>query len=304
MPLSAVISNISRCSVHDGPGIRTVVYFKGCGLRCLWCHNPEAVSPEKEILYAPTKCLHCGRCLAVCPDHHKIVGNDMAFLREGCLACGKCAEVCPSGALTLCGKDMTVSEVMAEIKKDLHYYRQNGGVTLSGGECLLRPDFVAALLEECKKLSVHIALETALFVPWKNVEKVLPYLDFIFADLKIPDGAKSEKYTGQGNGLIIENLKKLASAAQKKVTVRIPLIPAVNDSDGDIAGFTAILSDIAPDLAGVEVLRYNNLAESKYLISGKRYNDFGEPQTDAELTAFCDRLRSALSDKCPVFCVI
>ena len=127
MSVSAPITNISRCSLHDGPGVRTVVYFKGCGLKCQWCHNPETLSAHKQILYIPSKCIHCGKCVAVCPDHHKIEGNDMVFFRDGCTACGKCAENCPSLALNVCGEEKSVGEVYAEIQKDAHYYAVSGG---------------------------------------------------------------------------------------------------------------------------------------------------------------------------------
>ena len=304
MPLTANISNISRTSLHDGPGIRTVVYFKGCGLRCAWCHNPETLDAKKEILYTPIKCVHCGKCVEVCPSHHIIDGNDMVFLREGCEKCGRCAEICPSGALSIVGKQMTVGEVVCEIRKDAHYYKQSGGgVTLSGGECLLQADFCAELLRECKKEGIHTAIESALFVPWKNIEKVLPYCDFIFADFKIADIEKHKYYTGQDNRRILENLQGIVSFAPNKVTVRIPLIPGINDSKHDITTFAEKLKPFANKLCGIEVLRYNTLAESKYIQIGKEYTDFGETQTDDYLLAFCDSLETALEHETKVYSV-
>ena len=304
MPLTANITNIARASLHDGPGIRTVVYFKGCGLRCSWCHNPETLTAENEILYAPIKCVHCGKCVEVCPAHHIIDGNDMVFLREGCQKCGRCAEACPSGALSVAGKQMEVANVMREIHKDVHYYTQSGGgVTLSGGECLLQADFCAELLEECKKEGIHTAIESALFIPWKNIEKVLPFCDFIFADFKIADAEKHRRFTSQDNRLILENLQKLALSVPNKVTVRIPLIPGVNDSPEDIAAFAEKLKPFANKLCGIEVLRYNTLAESKYIQIGKEYTDFGETQTDDYLLAFCDSLETALEHETKVYSV-
>ncbi len=305
MSLIANVTHISRTSLHDGPGIRTVVYFKGCGLRCAWCHNPETLSSEPEILYAPIKCVHCGKCLEACPAHHVIENNQMIFLRDGCSKCGNCAKLCPTGALSVSGTQMTLDEIMIQVRKDFHYYQQSGGgITLSGGECLLQADFCRELLKECKKEGIHTAIESALFVPWMNIEKVLPFCDFIFADFKIASPEKHRQYTGQDNRLILENLQKIAAAIPGKVTVRIPLIPGVNDSPEDIAGFAASLEPTADKLAGIEVLRYNTLAESKYAQAGKTYTDFGKAQTDDFLLTYCHALELALKHQTKVYTVI
>lgn len=290
MHLMADISNISRCSVHDGPGLRTVVYFKGCGLRCRWCHNPETLSGRRDIMYIPSKCIHCGRCIAVCPKHHIISGNDMVFEREGCIRCGKCADICPTGALESCGEKMTIEQVMTEVKKDRHYYAaSDGGITLSGGECLLQSDFAAELLRICKKEGIHTVIETALFVPWANIEKVLQYTDMFFADLKIADFQKHRLYTGQDNQIILENLRKLTDTGAA-VTLRIPLIPGVNDSLEDMDAIGCIIKDMG--IIAVELLRYNYLAESKYQSVGMKYEKFGtESQADSKMSALQDRLK-------------
>ncbi len=181
MSVTPRISNISRTSLHDGPGIRTVVYFKGCTLRCKWCHNPETFSALPEILYASVKCIHCGKCVEQCPEHHKISGNDMLFLREGCTACGRCAAGCPSMALSLCGEEKTADELFAEIQKDAHYYAvSGGGVTFSGGECLLYPEYLAQVARKCKENRIDTAVESAFCVPWENVMRVLPFVDLFF----------------------------------------------------------------------------------------------------------------------------
>lgn len=303
MSVTVGITNISRASLHDGPGIRTVVYFKGCSLKCLWCHNPETISKNDEILYTPIKCIHCGRCIKICPENHKIEGNDMVLLRENCKRCKECVKNCPTGALASSKKQTTVAEVVKELMKDIHYYRQNGGITLSGGECLLQADACKEILEECKKEDIHTAIETALNVPWGNIEKVLPFCDLFFADLKILNSKKHKEFTGSENGLILENLKKLVDSGAK-VTVRIPLIPTVNDSEEDIKLFAAFLCDFASKLCGIEVLRYNNLAESKYLILGKEFTDFGTPQSDDELKSFCSRLDTSLKNETTVYCIL
>jgi len=276
MSVKGVVTNISKGSLHDGPGVRTVVYLKGCGLRCKWCHNPETLKKSPEVLYAHVKCIHCGKCIEACPDCHSVLEGEMIFSREKCTACGKCTEVCPTGAFTMCGEEKTVDDVFSEIVKDRHYYEQSGGgVTLSGGECLLCPDFTAEILRKCKSENIHTAVETALFVPWENVERVIPYVDLFFADLKIPEREKHKKYTGQDNSLIIENLKRL-SEIHDNIIIRIPLIPGVNDTECDMRKFSEIIKNFGKGIKDVELLKYNYLASSKYTQCGMEYHDFGE----------------------------
>jgi len=296
MSVTGIISNISRCSLHDGPGVRTVVYFKGCALRCRWCHNPETLSSAAEVLYAKTKCIKCGRCVQLCPEHHLIERDEMVLLREGCKGCGKCAQACPSGALEMSGRAMNADEVMKEIRKDLHFYRASGGgVTLSGGECLLQAGFAEEILRLCHEEQIDTAVESALFVPWENVQKVLPYCDLFMTDVKLPDSERHRQYTGQDNGLIMENLMRLTEAAPGRVLARIPLIPGVNDSDEDMRRFAAILKPVKEGLRGIELLKYNALAEGKYLIAGKQYEAFGDgPQGDEKVNRLAEILSAEL----------
>ena len=299
MSVTAPITNIARGSLHDGPGVRTVVYFKGCRLKCKWCHNPETISVKKQILYTPSKCIHCGKCIEVCPEHHKIHGNDMVFLRESCAACGKCAKSCPSLALSLCGEEKTVPVLFEEIKKDLHYYIfSGGGVTFSGGECLLYPQFIAEIAKICKDHKIHTAVESAFFVPWENAEKVLPFINLFFADLKIADPKKHCEFTGQDNRLIIDNITRL-SKIHNNIILRIPVIPGVNDSEDDIDEFAKIIKTFGKGIKGIELLKYNNLAESKYNIAGKDYTNFADrSQTDGEMEKIC----LSLQEKCNINC--
>ena len=284
MSVTGNITAISRGSLHDGKGIRTVVYLKGCGLRCKWCHNPETFSMEKDIIFNPQKCIHCGRCIDICHKNHIVENDDVVFRRDGCIKCGKCADVCPSGALSVSGKNMTVDEVYHEIVKDIHYYTETGGgVTLSGGECLLQADFAGELLKKCKENGINTLIESAFYVPYENVKKVLPYVDCVYADLKIPEPDKHKEYTGHGNELIIENIRKL-SFEFDNIFIRIPLIPGVNDGMDDMKKFKDIISTFGTGIKGVELLKYNYLAESKYNSLGKVYNSFGTTtQTDKDV---------------------
>ena len=299
MSVSAKISNIARGSLHDGPGVRTVIYFKGCGLRCRWCHNPETFSKKREILFTPSKCISCGACSAVCPEHHTAGENGVTFLRDGCTACGRCADVCPTLALSLCGEDMDTDTVFTAVEKDLTYYTaSHGGVTFSGGECLLQPEAVAALARRAQELGLSTAVETALFVPWENVRQVLPYISLFYADLKLADAEKHRHYTGQDNGLILENLQKL-SIEHSNITVRIPVIPGVNDTAEDLDGFARILRGLGPGVKQVELLKYNILGASKYDAIGRAWMRFADtPQSDEEMKRLC----TALEQQCKLPC--
>ena len=299
MCVTAQISDIARGSLHDGPGVRTVVYFKGCGLRCKWCHNPETLAKASEILFASSKCIACGNCIQVCPQHHIIEENRMVFAREGCTVCGKCVQACPTLALTVCGKEMDADAIFSEIKKDLPYYtHSHGGVTFSGGECLLQPEAVAHLAQRCQTLGISTAVESALHVPWDNVAQVLPYIDLFYADLKLADPDKHRHYTGQDNHLILSNLQKL-STHHKNIIVRIPVIPGVNDTEEDWNGFAEILQNLGSGVQQVELLKYNILGASKYSSIGRSFTKFSETaQSDQEMKQLC----SALEQRCQIPC--
>lgn len=302
MSLTACITNISRGSLHDGPGVRTVVYLKGCGLRCAWCHNPETFHSSPLLLYAPGKCIHCGRCVFLCPECHKIDKDQMVYLREHCTVCGRCADACPSGALTLCGEEMDVEAVLRQVRKDAHFYIESGGgITLSGGECLLYPEFCRQLLMKCRQEGIGTAVESALFVPFAHVESVAPLVDIFFADVKLPDAARHRLYTGQDNHRILDNLQRLTNM-HKNVILRIPLIPGVNDSLSDMDAFADVISPLGNGVRGVELLRYNYLASGKYALAGMKYRSFGhKSQSTAQMDALCTRLCQRLHGELPVY---
>ncbi len=304
MSVTANISNISRSSLHDGPGLRTVVYFKGCSLRCEWCHNPETISHVKEIMFQEGKCIACGRCISLCRKAYSVVDGKIMFSRGNCISCGKCVELCPSGAISMCGEEMTVDALFSVIEKDAHYYKESGGgVTFSGGECLLQPEAVTELAERCKEEGIHTAIESAFHVPYANVEKVLPFIDFIFADLKIADGEKHRQHTGASNELIIENIRKI-SGVHSCITIRIPLVPEVNDTEKSMEEFSEIIKSFGSGIIGVELLKYNYLAASKYRLVGRDYTDFGsESQTDEKLELLCKALKRKLPDRINVYYV-
>jgi pyruvate formate lyase activating enzyme len=294
MSVTAKITNIARGSLHDGAGVITVVYFKGCGLQCVWCHNPETQEKQQEVFYFADKCIGCGRCKDVCPTRHNMIEGEHVFYRKDCIRCGRCADVCPSGALCVCGEEQTVEQVFSLIKKDEHYYKQSGGgVTLSGGECLLQADFCVELLKKCKAEGIHTAIESAFFVPYENVSKVLPYLDFIYADLKIATTEKHKVYTGHGNEKIIENIRRVSQSGIPMV-VRIPVIPSVNDTLCCMDEFAKILRTFASSLIGIELLKYNSLGEAKYDYLGKKCCKFEKEQTYASLEVLGERLRAGI----------
>ena len=299
MSVTAPITNISGCSLHDGPGVRTVVYFKGCPLSCRWCHNPETKARRRQILYIPTKCIQCGACVALCPEHHVIRDGQMVYLREGCTGCGRCAESCPSLALNLCGEDKTVDEVFDRIVKDRHYYdASGGGVTFSGGECLLHTPFLELLAGKCHDAGIHTAIESAFFVPWDRIAPMIPLTDMFYGDLKIADPEKHRTYTGQRNDLIVENIRRL-SREHSNIILRIPVIPGVNDSEEDLESFGQIIRSFGPGVKEVELLKYNPLARSKYDFLGDNYTSFSDaPQTDGRM----EQLRSLLQEHSGLHC--
>lgn len=260
--MKAIISDIKRFAVHDGDGIRTTVFLKGCSLKCVWCHNPEGIGFEAQLGYYKDKCIGCGECIEVCPTGaHLIKDGCHIFVREKCIACGKCVDKCLGNALMLYGKEVTVEELLPKLLEDKEFYETSGGgVTLSGGECLCQADFCAELLKKLKEKGINTAVDTCGFVSKESIDKVAPYTDIFLYDIKAIDEDVHIKCTGHSNKQILENIKYIDSLG-KKIEVRIPYVPEYNSDQIDkISDF---LKDIK-NLTKVRVLPYHSFAGSKY----------------------------------------
>jgi len=262
-PVRGKIVEIERFSVRDGPGIRTTVFLKGCPLRCLWCHNPEAMKGHAEVSFIGEKCIFCGECFAVCPSHaHTLEGSVHTLDRSLCQACGSCAEVCAAHCLELVGRDRTVDEVMAEVLRDrIFYQRSGGGLTVSGGEPLQQIEFTTALLRAAKAEDLHCCIETSGFVPWERFAAVRPFVDLFLFDYKETDRQRHLQYTGQSNERILQNLRRLYDDGAD-ITLQCPIVPGCNDTEAHFSGIAALVASM-PRLEGVRILPYHVLGNSK-----------------------------------------
>ncbi len=261
--MTGQIFDIERNSFVDGPGIRTTVFFKGCNLKCAWCHNPESQDFKPQMMFYRDKCKGCGKCKEVCKN-------------EDCTLCGKCAIYCPVDARKVCGKEYTVDEVFSEVIKDKSFYENSGGgVTFSGGECMLQIDFLCEILKKCKENGIHTAVDTAGYVPFEYFEKILPFTDLFLYDIKILNSEKHKEYVGAENKLILENYKKLL-ASGAKIWVRIPVIPDINDSREEMQGIKVFLKTIG-EPQKTELLPYHAMGENKYGAIGKKTQIFKKP---------------------------
>ena len=268
---NGLIFKISRCSTEDGPGIRTTVFFKGCPLKCIWCHSPQSQRHEPEVAFYENRCIRCGACVKACPEKAQVVSKEeRVILWDKCNYCGECVKVCPTRALDMIGSCLTAQEVIEDIKKDMVYYKNSGGgVTFSGGEPAAQPSFLTACLKGCHETGIHTAVETCGFVKWPTLEKMLPLIDLFLYDVKMMDNEKHQQLTGVGNELILENLKRLDEQG-KTIWIRIPLITGCNDSVENIRQ-TAELARTLNNLAAVSLLPYNTAAEANYLSIGRKY---------------------------------
>jgi pyruvate formate lyase activating enzyme len=263
--MKAKIFEIKRFAVHDGDGIRTTVFFKGCPLKCVWCHNPEGIDFKPQLAYYENKCTGCGKCASVCPSGAHGIKAGHIFEREKCICCGVCADTCYANALTLYGKDASAKELIPILLEDKDFYdTSGGGVTLSGGECLIQADFCAELLKQLKENGIHTAVDTCGFVPRENIDKVIPYTDIFLYDIKAIDEDVHKRCTGRSNKLILENLKYIDGCG-KSIEIRIPYVPNYNDSQ--INKIAALLKTLK-NVKKVKLLPYHNYAASKYSALG------------------------------------
>ncbi len=288
---TACIFNVMRFSTHDGPGIRTTVFFKGCPLACWWCHNPESQSFQPDRMHFPARCRLCLDCLTACPEHAiSAVDGAIRTADDACTRCGGCTGVCLSDARQIVGRRFTVDELLAEVEKDTVFFDDSGGgVSLSGGEPLSQPAFVADFLAACRARGIHTVVETCGHARPGIFLNTALLANGIFFDLKLVDAAKHLRYTGVSNELILHNLGALL-ACHPAVTVRIPVVPAVNDTPADIAQFTAYLAGLrAP---AVELLPYHPTGAAKYEHLGREYR---LPSTPPPGPAALEHFRQTLS---------
>ena len=266
---SGTVLDIPRLSLHDGPGIRTIVFLKGCPLSCKWCSNPESQNMKPVIMYKKNECLHCGRCINACSRKAISFENKTFIDRSICTGCGECANACPAGALVVKGKTMTVQQLIRELKKDATTYRRSGGgITLSGGEPLVQYEFAAELLRACKAQGWDTAIETTGAGITEAVEKVIPYVDTVLLDIKHLDTEKHKKFTGIGNEQILKNAARISQISS--TVVRVPVIPGFNYSEEEIRAIT----EFAKMLRGVRtihLLPYHTFGENKYDLLGRDY---------------------------------
>ena len=252
----AKVFNIQRYSIHDGPGIRTTVFFKGCPLKCLWCHNPESQKFDSEIMIYKDRCISCGYCNTTCK-------NNAIDDNKKCVICEECAEICPTNARSLVGKEMSIDEIIKEVEKDRIFFDQSkGGVTLSGGEPLSQGEFLKDLVKKLKDKKIDVTIDTSGYSKWDIIKEINPYVDLFLYDLKIINDEKHKEYTGVSNEIILDNFKKLSNIA-KDIIIRIPIIPTLNNSEEDIKDFIDFLKEVK-NFNYIDLLPYHNISMEKY----------------------------------------
>ena len=280
--MKGVVFEIERWSISDGPGTRTVVFLKGCPLRCQWCSNPESQSAVPQIGIFTAKCIQCNHCQDACERGVAIPAKEGGFIADGaCTMCGSCVEVCPTKSRRWMGEEMSPEAVLDKIKKDMVFYRKSfGGVTFSGGEPLTQPKFLKKIIQGCQRVGIRTAIETCGAFNWKAAESTIGLIDFVMFDIKHMDSHRHREFTGSGNESILENAKRI-SALGIPMMVRIPVIPTVNDSFDNIRATAQFVRDHLPSATGIEALPYHKLGLTKYAALGLNYplHDIDTPDT-------------------------
>lgn len=292
---SGIVFDLQRCSMHDGPGIRTTVFLKGCPLSCKWCHNPESQNPNPQLAFFKDRCTGCRVCQKTHPQVHQFSGSPVEhkILYDSCTGCGKCARVCPASALKIYGQRTDIEELMEIIRKDVPYYKETGGgLTVSGGEPFSQFDFLLALLKESKKEGISTCIETCGFVSRKHLEEAMPYIDTFLFDYKETSPQLHKRFTGVDNSLILSNLDFLYRH-EKDIILRCPAIPGFNDTPEHFKGIHKIETDY-PKLKGIEIMPYHDLGKTKAHAIGNDYNIPGSTAGESVKNRWKEMLRSCL----------
>ena len=295
-----MVVDITRMTVHNGPGIRTLVLFKGCPLRCIWCSTPESQKESAEVAFFPDKCILCGDCIPVCPQGAIIILEKTIILnREICDNCGQCVSVCNTEALLLFGQEYTVEELVDEVKKDeIIYKHSGGGVTVSGGEPFFRPEFLLTLLKEMKRYGINCGIDTCGFADRKHIEAALPYVDFFLWDIKHMNRDKHIEYTGVSNELILDNLR-FVSDNDIPVYLRLPVIPGYNDSEDNLLDLCHFAKTLF-SLEEIDLLPMHHLGKGRYAALGREYQIDGIPLIEEETMDEMKRLVESTGLKCNI----
>jgi pyruvate formate lyase activating enzyme len=286
---TGIIFDIKRYAIHDGPGIRTTVFMKGCPLACPWCHNPEGIEPVAFVTYKKERCIRCGACVEHCPEGALLI-KPKGIIPSGlpCKSCFACTEVCPSEAREAVGREMTAEELLKEIKKDIPFYdTSGGGVTFSGGEPLMQPDFLLQMLYLCGQEQVHRIVDTSGYASLETFMSIAELTDLFLFDLKMMDTDKHERYTGISNQRIIDNLRHLADK-EAKIIIRYPLIPGVNDDMENLDRTGSFLQGL-PTVVKVDILPYHNFQQSKYICLNLSNSAGDIPQPSTEKLVFAKK---------------